>query len=158
VGQQLVYGEQLGWLDPNIVKSKERAEFLRQAARVRLALVRYFHAGEMARPVKLVGEMPRVRADWQWSGEWWVSTDAVLTGTWRLPQERKLAVLFANVSDKAVSLAVQFDGAAYGVAKDSIAVTPVEESRRGQAFSETRSFRRTVEFAPRRAWAWEVSY
>ena len=158
VGQQLVYGEQFGWLDPNIVKSKERAEFLRQAARVRLALVRYFHAGEMARPVKLVGEMPRVRADWQWSGEWWVSTDAVLTGTWRLPQERKLAVLFANVSDKPVPLTVHFDGSAYGISKDNITVTRVEETGRGQAAGEKRSFQRSAEFAPRKAWAWEIAY
>jgi hypothetical protein len=158
VGQQWVFGEQFGWLDPNIVKSKERAEFLRQAARVRLALVRYFYVGEMARPVKLAGEMPRVRADWQWSGEWWVSTDAVLAGTWRLPQEKKIAVLFANVSDKPVPLTVHFDGAAYGITKDSVNVTPVEESGKGQAFTEKRSFQRAVEFAPRKAWAWEVSY
>jgi hypothetical protein len=158
VGQQFVFGEQFGWLDPDVVRSKERADFLRQAARVRLALVRYFYAGEMARPARLVGDIPRVRADWRWSNEWWVSTDAVMTGTWRLPQEKKLAVLFANVGDKPVSLAVQFDGAAYGVNKDSVAVTPVEESGRGRAFAEKRSFQRTVEFAPRKAWAWEISY
>jgi hypothetical protein len=158
VGQQLVWGEQLGWLDPNIVKAKERAEFLRQAARLRLALVRYFYAGEMGRPVKLAGEMPRVRADWQWSGDWWVSTDAVLTGTWRLPQERKLAVLFANVSDKPVTLTVQFDGPKYGITKDNVTAAPVEETGRGQAVAEKSSFQRAVEFAPRKAWAWEISY
>jgi len=158
VGQQLVYGEQLGWLDPNIVKSKERAEFLRQAARLRLALVRYFYAGEMGRPVGLAGQMPRVRADWRWSGEWWVSTDAVLTGTWRLPEERKLAVLFANVSDKPVTLTVQFDGPKHGITKGGVAVTPVEETGRGQALAEKSSFQRAVEFAPRKAWAWEISY
>jgi len=158
VGQQLVYGEQLGWLDPNIVKSKPRADFLRQAARLRLALVRYFHAGEMARPVRLVGEMPRVRADWNWRNDWWVSTDAVLTGTWRLPQERKLVLIFANVSEKPVSLIVPFDGAAYGVTKDGITLTPVEETGKGRAFTEKRSFQRPVEFAPRKTWAWEIAY
>jgi len=32
-------------------------------------------AGEMARPPQLGSEIPKVRADWQWTGEWWVSTN-----------------------------------------------------------------------------------
>lgn len=33
-----------------------------------------------ARPPKLLGEIPTIKAAWQWSGEWRVTTDAVLNG------------------------------------------------------------------------------
>ncbi len=84
--QQLTYGEQIGWLHPNVVNQKENAEFLRDVVRMRYRLRRYFYAGEMLRPPALTGDIPRVRADWQWSGQWWVETDAVLTGAWLLAQ------------------------------------------------------------------------
>ncbi len=102
-GQQLVFGEQLGWLDPGIAKEPENGAFFRQLARLRARFNRYFSAGEMARPPALLGEVPKVKADWQWSGEWWVSTDAVLTGAWKLPTERRLALFFVNVSDTPVT-------------------------------------------------------
>ena len=35
--QQLVYGEQIGWLDPGVVREKGNAEFLRQVVRLRYA-------------------------------------------------------------------------------------------------------------------------
>ncbi len=53
----------------------------------------------MLRPPRLAGDLPTVKADWQWNGEQWVSTDAVLTGAWTLPQEGKTVLIFANVSD-----------------------------------------------------------
>jgi hypothetical protein len=49
-GQQLVFGEQLGWLDPGLVNERENADFFRQMVRVRARFHRYFYAGEMAPP------------------------------------------------------------------------------------------------------------
>ena len=74
-GQQLVFGEQIGWIDPDVVNQKKNAEFLRQVVCLRWRLRRYFCAGEMARPPQLGSEIPKVRADWPWTGEWWVSTN-----------------------------------------------------------------------------------
>ncbi len=81
-GQQLVFGEQIGWLDPSVVDEAENFAFFRQVVRLRWLLKRYFYAGQMARPPKLIGQIPRVTADWQWSGEWPVTTDALLAGAW----------------------------------------------------------------------------
>jgi hypothetical protein len=114
-GQQLVYGEQLGWLDPAVVNEKDNAGFFRNLARLRAQFSRYFSAGEMARPPRLSGSVPTVRADWQWSGEWWVTTDAVLTGAWQLPREKRMVLLFVNVGDESVSSTVPFDAAANGI-------------------------------------------
>jgi len=108
-GQQLVYGEQLGWLAPGLLKEADNGPFFRQLVRLRWHLRRYFYAGEMARPPKLTGDVPTVTADWQWSGEWPVTTDAVLTGAWRIPREERHVLLFVNVSDAPVTARVAFE-------------------------------------------------
>ena len=60
----------------------------------------------MARPPRLTGQIPTVTADWQWHGEWPITTDAVMTGAWQLPKENKVVLLFANVSDSPFASAV----------------------------------------------------
>ncbi len=156
-GQQLVFGEQIGWIDPNIVREKENAEFLRQVVRLRWQLRHYFWMGEMARLPKLSGDIPKVRADWQWAGEWWVETDAVLTGAWKLHREGKLALLFVNVSDQPVTATLEFDGTSYGFRGKRLKVTEVSEKGQGAEELLPLSFRKTIRFHPRTAFAFEIS-
>ncbi|MFQ6041538.1 MAG: DUF6259 domain-containing protein [Candidatus Poribacteria bacterium] len=155
-GQQLVFGEQIGWIDPGVIHEKENAEFLRQIVRMRWHLRRYFYAGEMARPPQLEGEIPQVKADWQWTGEWWVTTDSVLTGAWRLPQENKLVLMFVNVSDEVVSAQFHFDGRQYGIDSEQISINTITQKGTGGIFVEHSVFQRELNFGPRTAWAWEV--
>ncbi|NUQ62422.1 MAG: hypothetical protein HUU20_08030 [Pirellulales bacterium] len=155
-GQQLVYGEQIGWLDPGVVKETENARFFRQVVQLRWALRRYFHAGEMARPPKLSGEIPRVTADWQWHGEWPVTTDAVMAGTWRLPAEKKLVVLAANVGDEPVNAKLELNAGEYGFAGPEIRVTRITAEGVGETFGSSPAIRREVTFEPRAVWAWEI--
>jgi hypothetical protein len=158
-GQQLVFGEQLGWLDPGVVNEKGNAEFFRDAVRLRWALRRYFSAGEMARPPRLQGDIPRVQADWQWSGAWPVTTDAVLTGAWRLESENRLVLLFINVSDAPVTAGVRLDLAAYGMkgANGTFRVTTVTPAGPGESWGTPSALDRRVPFEPRTAVAWEVA-
>lgn len=156
-GQQLVFGEQIGWIFPDIIREKENAEFLRQVVRLRWQLRRYFYAGEMARPPRLWGNIPKVRADWQWWAEdWWVETDALLTGAWRLPQEGKLALLFVNVSDQPVTVTIAFDGRPYGFRRPKVVLTLI--GAEGKRSSETcaLTFHRPLSLPPKTALAWEI--
>ena len=43
-GQQLVFGEQLSWLSPDVVREPANAAFLRQLVHLRHRLRRYFYA------------------------------------------------------------------------------------------------------------------
>lgn len=156
-GQQLVFGEQIGWIDPHIVREKENAEFLREAVWVRHHLRRYFYAGEMARPPRLLGEVPKVRADWQWSGEWWVETDAVLAGAWRLPREGKLALFLVNVSDEPLTTSLALDGRTYGLAGKHLRAVRVTERGWGEPETWPIVSRRTWSLPARSVLAWEVS-
>jgi len=155
-GQQLVFGEQLGWLDPGVLKQPDNAEFFRQLAQLRSKFSRYFFAGEMARPPALSGDVPTVKADWQWSGEWWVTTDAVLTGAWKLPAEARLLLLFVNVSEAPVTASVR-PAAGWGLPAGPVRC----ETTSGTSLAATPAaglLEKPATFGPRQAQAWELRW
>lgn len=157
-GQQLVFGEQIGWLAPSTLRAMPSAEFFRNAVRLRHELRRYFHAGEMARPPRLMGDVPNVKADWKWSGEWWVTTPAVLTGAWRLPDEERAVLIFANVSDAPVSAEFELNPADYGLSRSDVVVESVRCE--GVTVLETIPIatRQTVTFPATSVMAWALHY
>ncbi len=155
-GQQLVFGEQIGWIDPNIINEKNNAEFLRQVVKLRWILRRYFYAGEMCRPPKLSCDIPKVRADWKWSGEWWVTTDGLLTGAWRLPQDNKLALIFVNVSDEDISANIEFKAKEYDVIVDRIKVSVITQDGVSDVFESASDFQKQITLPKYNALAWEI--
>ena len=158
-GQQLVFGEQLGWLDPSFVTEHDTAAFFRQAAHLRARLNRYFSAGQMARPPRLEGGLPKVRADWQWSGPWWVTTEAVLSGAWEIPEQRRLALLFANVSDQPVQAELKFEPAAYTLPAGKFrAQTIMADAAAGKPERLEAPFNRTITFPARQVEALELRW
>ena len=163
--QQLVFGEQIGWLDPGIIKEKENAEFFKRVVIARSQINRYFYASEMARPPKLIGNVPSLGADWQWSGHTWITNDVVLTGAWQIPKEKKLVMIFANVSDEPVTATVRFDPAAYGIRakRFQCEVRQGEETASEKltwplSSGKARVFERQAVFKPRRVQTWELRW
>jgi hypothetical protein len=155
-GQQLVFGEQLGWLNTALAQEPENAEFFKNAVALRHRLRQYSAAGEMARPPKLLGEIPTVRADWQWGGTAWVTTDAVLTGAWHLPAEQRLALIFVNVSDQPVAGRLDYDMAPYGGSGRPLNLVQITPQDAGTPSPTPAVLQRAVTFPPRSAWAWEI--
>jgi len=156
-GQQLVFGEQIGWFGPEIVERPESGQFLCDCIELRWKLRKYFYAGQMARPPKLIGEIPKVTADWQWRGEWPITIDAVMAGTWRLSKEKKVVLLFANVSDKTVSAHVEFDADEYGLSGTGLQATKVTSAGSQEKFDIDAAGKTAVEFLPRSVFAWELT-
>jgi len=155
-GQQLVFGEQLGWLAPGVVGEKENGPFFGQMVRLRRQLTGYFAAGEMARPPKLAGTMPTVRADWQWGGTLWVTTDAVLTGAWHRAQDHRLVLVFVNVSDQPVTARLEYDARPYGLPGPELNVLQITPDGPGERSTTPPVLARDVTFPPRSARAWEL--
>jgi hypothetical protein len=155
-GQQLVFGEQIGWIDPGVVREKKNFAFLRQIVHLRWRLRRYFHSGQMARPPKLHGEIPAVTADWQWSGVWPVTTPAAMTGAWHLPGENRAVLLLVNVSDEPISTRVEFDAGECGIESARLQVTALDSQEKRASFVTTRCLCREVNLLPRSAMAWEI--
>ncbi len=155
-GQQLVFGEQIGWINPAMAMEKDNAEFFKSVVLLRHHLRRYFHAGEMARPPKLAGQIPTVRADWQWGGTAWVATDAVLTGAWRRPAEKRLALIFVNVGDQPLSARIAYDAKPYGFQGGELKLTKITPQGPGESGPTPPVLEREAAFPPRSAWAWEL--
>ncbi len=154
-GQQLVFGEQIGWMNPSVVDEPENAAFLKQIVLLRYHYRRFFHAGEMARPPKLNGPVPTVTADWQWHGTWPVTTPAVMTGAWRIPRENRAVLLFVNVSDQAVATSVRVNPSDY--VPDAQHVHLTVRGREGSASLEAGAVvQRALHIAGRTAVAWEL--
>jgi hypothetical protein len=155
-GQQLVFGEQIGWLSPALAQEQDNAEFFRSVVHLRHQLRRYFYAGEMARPPQLAGNRPTVRADWQWGGTAWVTMDAILTGAWRLPADKRLVLLFANVSDQPVSTQVKYDARPYDLGGGYLKWVQIGPQGRGETATTTAVLERELTLPPRTAVAWEM--
>jgi hypothetical protein len=155
-GQALVFGEQLGWIDPNVLSDPESAAFLRRMARLRYTLRDYLARGEMARPPLLKGTIPTVTADWRWGGSQRVTTPAIVSGAWRA-EDGRLALTFVNVSDQVQRGELDFNGEQYGLeAAPFLAVTPRKESGPGKTVREGTRFRRTVKLKQHDAMALEI--
>jgi hypothetical protein len=122
VAQQFVFGEQIGWMSPEMIHEDEgTTELLRQCVQLRWKLKQYFAEGEMARPPKLTGDVPQMTADWAWGGQknWLVTAETVFAGAWRIPSEGKTVLLFANASEDPVTAKIDFNANEYGLKTDS---------------------------------------
>ena len=161
-GQQLVFGEQIGWLHPGVVREKDNLAFLREVVRLRARLVDYFVAGRMLRPPRLeiagsgAADMPRVTADWQWSGVWPVTTDALLTGAWHLPRSNRVALFFVNVGETSLAARLEFDAGACGLPTSGLTVRTLSADEAGEAAPTPPVLRREIVLPAKSARAWEI--
>jgi len=132
--QQLVFGEQLGWINFGVIQEPENASFLKALVQVRAKLVRYFYAGEMARPPRVIGSVPKIEADWQWHGKMVITDDALYRGCWLLPQEKRLVVMAVNAADEEIRVRLEIDAARWGLPEKELHVrliTPTEDVEQG---------------------------
>ena len=91
----------------------------------------------------------------QWHGEWPVTTDALLTGAWSLPAEKKLVLLFVNVSDQPITAGFDFAADAYGLAGENFEAREVSAEGEGAKWTAPRTFRKEVSLPPHTARGWE---
>jgi hypothetical protein len=156
-GQQLVFGEQIGWFDPEIIKRPDCGQFIRDCIDLRWTLKKYFYAGRMARPPKLIGLIPKVTADWQWHGQWPITTDAIMAGAWRLASEKKAVLLFTNVCDESLSARIEFDPNEYGLPGKTFQATKIMPAGAQGNFTIDPAGEVEAEVPPRSVFAWELT-
>ena len=103
-GQQLVFGEQLGWISPKILKEKKPAKFLKKMAENRYKFINYFVGGQMMFPPKVYGEIPNITADWEWgeNNPSEITLSALQRGAWK-SNNSGIINIFVNISDKKIN-------------------------------------------------------
>jgi hypothetical protein len=120
LGEMLVQGEQIGPTTLLVTLGDEkRKAFLKALAHTRHALLPYFNAGEMARPLELEG-VPTVSADWGYYGPRILDSPAVLNGVWK--RGDSLAVVFVNVTAETVATDVPLAAAVRGIGAEAPAL------------------------------------
>lgn len=163
--QQLVFGEQLGWLSPSLVDEKENAEFFKRLVQVRWQAREYFYAGRMLRPPQPDQPLQTLRADWQWGGSRWVTTPALLCGAWHLPAKQKVLVLAVNVGDAPIKTTLLVDIRETGWQSDKLRLVPVAAIPGATTATSTQqvaspgqgsAVRTECEVPPRSVSAWEI--
>ena len=81
-----------------------------------------------------------------------------LTGAWALPDEKRMIMVFVNISDQPVTATVNFDAAAFGIKADSVQIVTVTHDGKGEPTGAPDVFKRQLTFAPYIPWAWEISW
>jgi hypothetical protein len=123
LAESFVFGEQLGWCSPLIVDEPEKFDYLKKVVALRYQFREFFYKGEMARPPKLHGNMPRITANWGFDSSSIVTANIIQTGAWRIPSQKKAILLFANFSDQSIENRLEFDVAELGFNPAKIKVT-----------------------------------
>ncbi len=156
-GQQLVFGEQIGWFGPEVIDRPDSGNFLRNCIQLRWRLREYFYRGQMARPPRWTTQVPTVTADWQWHNQWPITADAVMTGAWRLPQENRVVLLFANVSDSPFASHLALDSKDYALSAKSWTVTTTAPDGTTSVRKMDATDQPEVELPARTILAWEIA-
>ncbi len=154
--QQLVFGEQIGWINPGVLQEEDNAAFLKKLVALRRQLARYFYAGEMARPPRVLGTIPKLRADWQWGGTMWVTTDAVFRGCWAIPREERLLVMAVNAAEEPVSVRIEVDAERWGLPDRPLIVRRVDAETGEGPRQSPPNWGTDVVLPPASVYAWEL--
>lgn len=107
IAQSLVYGQQLGWIHPEIVNDKTQFPFLKKMAAIRWDRRQFFAEAEMLRPPVVEGKMDLLDCETFLRGQIWNHEKLVVAGAWEdMAGQRSLFVINAGGNEAEVTLSV----------------------------------------------------
>lgn len=110
IGEQLVYGEQIGWLALDDIRvPSPRRNYLKKLANLRYALAGYLNAAEMAKPLKFAKPLPTMTTVWGVDDTNNCTTDRILHSVWQHKDGSRL-VIFLNTTETAEEAEPILDG------------------------------------------------
>lgn len=157
--QALVWGEQLGWIVPDVVDDPVAGPFLKRLARMRYELRAYLARGRMARPPRLGTDGTTLTSNWVFTHDLMVTTPTVLSGAWEREDGKAVAFILVNADDQPHDVTLPFDAATYGLdgpLKARTWVSTEAPSERPVAKPVTASWSRKLTVPPLAAMAIEV--
>ena len=107
IAESLVYGQQLGWVHPEVVDDPVQFPFLKKMAKLRWDNAEFFAEAEMLRPALVEGKMELLDCEAFLRGQIWNHEKLVVAGGWEdAAGERKLFVINAGEREAEVTLSV----------------------------------------------------
>jgi hypothetical protein len=150
MAQQFVFGEQLGWLDPNVWKEEKIGSYLRRLAKIRWHLREYFR-GRMLRPPTVLGDVEEVSGDWAWGGSRIVTMKAVQAGAF-MNNAGEVAVVVTNLSEKPQKFELRIPLVEYGLADNTSFVRWGENGIEDRGLETIEDQRLEMELGPMEAY------
>ena len=110
IAQSLLYGQQLGWIHPEIVNDPVQFPFLKKMAQLRWERRDFFAEAEMLRPPVVEGKMPLLDCSAFLRGQIWNHEKLAMAGAWEdMEGKRSLFVINAGGTEADVTLSVYED-------------------------------------------------
>ena len=107
IAESLVYGQQLGWVHPEVVEDPVQFPFLKKMAKLRWDNAEFFTEAEMLRPPLVEGKMELLDCEAFLRGQIWNHEKLVVSGAWEdAAGNRKLFVINAGETEAEVTLSV----------------------------------------------------
>jgi len=110
IAQSLIYGQQLGWIHPEIVDDPIQFPFLKKMANLRWERRDFFAEAEMLRPPVVEGKMSLLNCSAFLRGQIWNHEKLAMAGAWEdADGNRSLFVINAGGTTADVTLSVYED-------------------------------------------------
>ena len=113
----LMYGEQLGWIHPEVVSDDKQFPFFKKMAGLRWHFAEFFTSAEMLRPATVDGKMAMLNMSPFLRGKYRVHEKAVLSSAWEDADGHR--VLFCvNSADEPAEVTLTFRQSEYALPAD----------------------------------------
>ena len=108
LAEELVYGQQLGWLNAEIVYKEERLAFLEKLVKTRVQWTNMFNEGKLLRPPVVESDLAPVAS----SG---ITMRQVIAGVWKTDDASKIALFVVNISKRPARATIGLFPKEYGI-------------------------------------------
>jgi hypothetical protein len=99
-GEQLVFGEQIGWAHVNTVRyPSPMRSWLKKLALLRYDLAEFLNCAEMQKPLKFLQPPETLTATWGIQGTNVCTTDKILHGVWKHKDGRVIVIFLNTVNE-----------------------------------------------------------
>lgn len=125
IASSLVYGQQLGWIHPEIVDDPVQFPFLKKMVQLRWQYHDFFAEAEMLRPAEITGDIPLLDSESALRCQYLTHEKAVVSGAWEdASGNRRLFII--NASDKETDCVISVPQAEYALCKDYLQLAEID--------------------------------
>ncbi|MBE5772168.1 MAG: hypothetical protein E7336_12465 [Clostridiales bacterium] len=125
IASSLVYGQQLGWIHPEIVDDPVQFPFLKKMVQLRWQYHDFFAEAEMLRPAEITGDIPLLDSESTLRCQYLTHEKAVVSGAWEdASGNRRLFII--NASDKETDCVISVPQAEYALCKDCLQLAEID--------------------------------
>lgn len=118
VAQQLLFGQQIGWMNADVVDDANKIGFLKKMVSLRYENAPFFYKGEMLRPPLVTSTLDNISTFSGMKFTHVFELKKILAGAWRLWDKTDNIMLVINVSNEEAQYTASFSKEEYVISSD----------------------------------------